>query len=316
MTENTGRLIFGCMGLGGEWTAPEVTPAATEHATRALRAALDAGITTFDHANIYGRGKAESVFGAVRAAHPDWFTDTTVQTKCGIRLGTPELGGRYDLSAAAVLESVTASLARLDAPGVDLLLLHRPDPLLNVGELRVAINELLASGRIGALGVSNMSAAQIDYLQEGLDVPIVVNQIEASLYRSDFAESGVLINHPEGTAVSFPHGTLEWCARNGVALQAWGPLAKGRYSQRTPEQSPADAATTDLVLDLARSYGVGPEAVVLGWLLKHPADISAVLGTANPGRIAASAGAETAAAAMTGDEWYALWTAARGRPLP
>ncbi len=161
-----------------------------------------------------------------------------------------------------------------------------------------------------------MSAAQMDYLQTELDIPIAVNQLEMSLSKRDWVESTVLVNHPSGSETSFPHGTIEWCRRNGTRLQAWGALAQGLYSQARESHTPAETHATDLVRQLAQERGTSPEAIVLAWLLKHPARIEAVIGSTNPQRIKASADAPRQAELMTTGEWYALWTAARGTPLP
>jgi predicted oxidoreductase len=165
--------------------------------------------------------------------------------------------------------------------------------------------------------VSNMSAAQMAFLQDALDEPLVVNQLEMSLAKRDWVDAGVLVNHPEGAATNFPEGTIEYCRAQGVRLQAWGSLAKGVYSGSTgTDRTPADEQATALVAELAAAKGTTPEAIVLGWLMRHPAGIEPVIGTADPGRIRACADAAAQAEAMTTVEWYALYTAARGHAVP
>lgn len=311
------RLIYGCMRLGGPWDAPDYGREQIAEAERAVAAALDLGITRFDHADIYGRGKSESVFGELLGRDPGLRDRIQIQSKVGIRPGTEGRLGYYDLSAASILDGVAGTLRRLRTDHLDLLLLHRPDPLLDPAEVGSALASLLADGAIRAVGVSNMSAAQMAALQDHLHVPLAADQLELSLYHHGFVDSTVLVNHPDGVATSFPHGTLEHCLRHGIEVQAWSPLAGGRYTGRhAAEPGPHDGAVATLVAELAAAKGTTPEAVVLGWLLRHPARIAAVIGSANPQRIAACADAEAVAGAMTREEWFTLYQTARGRRIP
>ncbi len=209
------------------------------------------------------------------------------------------------------------SLKRLQADYVDVLLLHRPDPLTDLAEVAAAVGQLLAAGKVRQVGVSNMSGAQIEALQDRLEVPVVANQLEMSLLRRAWLESQVLVNHPESLDYSFPHGTLEYCTSNGVAVQAYGALARGLYTGAAPESpTAAETAAAAMVRELASQYGTTGEAVLLGWLMKHPAGIAPVIGSVNPARIAACADAARVAEAMTRADWYGLWVAARGSNLP
>lgn len=300
------RLIYGCMGL-----------ASVEVADAAVGAALDAGITRFDHADIYGRGQAESVFGEVLRRAPGLRDRIVVQSKVGIRLSEPGVVGHYDLSARAIREGVLGSLDRLGTDRLDVLLLHRPDPLLEPAEVAGAVAALQAEGLVGQVGASNMSAAQLADLQDALPTPLVADQLEMSLARHGFVDSGVLVNHPEAVMVDFPHGTLEHCRRHGIELQAWGALAGGRFSGGPAvEGDAAGAETAARVARMADERGVAREAVVLGWLMRHPAGIAPVIGTTNPERIRACADAEKVAETMTRLEWFELYVAARGHRVP
>ncbi|MBB1247218.1 aldo/keto reductase, partial [Streptomyces durbertensis] len=233
------------MGLGGTWDHAPYTAHDIDHAAAAVTAALDAGITDFDHADIYRHGKSEAVFGEVLARWPDLRERITLQTKCGIRLPEGDRPGIYDLRARHLINSVHASLTRLRTDHVDTLLLHRPDPLAEPAEIAEAFTELRAEGLVRGFGVSNMSAPQIAHLQSHLDVPLVANQLEMSLEQRDWVESGVLVNTPGATAGGFPTGTIEHCLAHGIELQAWGALARGRYTGADP--SPA----ADLIAELA-----------------------------------------------------------------
>ncbi len=298
------------MGLGGTWDDNPYTAADVRHAEAAIGAALDAGITVFDHADIYRHGKSEAVFGEVLAASPGLRQRITLQTKCGIRLPGNGRPGHYDLRGPSILRCVEESLTRLRTDSLDVLLLHRPDPLVGPEEIAEALASLHRQGLVRRFGVSNMSAAQIAHLQAHVDVPLVVNQLEMSLHRRDWVETGVLLNTAAATSNGFPHGTLEYCSANGIALQAWGALAQGRFTGSEP--TPAG----ELVRRLAARKSTTPETVLLWWLQRHPAGIAPVIGTARPDRITACRDAVRREPELTHEEWYELWIAARGTPLP
>ncbi|MFF2031869.1 aldo/keto reductase family oxidoreductase [Arthrobacter sp. NPDC058192] len=311
------ELIYGCMGLGGSWSAEPYSSAEVDEAAAAVEAALGAGITLFDHADIYRSGKSEAVFGEVLAVTPGLREKIRLQTKCGIRLGEQGLQTHYDLSRDGILERVNGSLKRLKTDYVDVLMLHRPDPLADPAEVASAVGQLMREGKVRQVGVSNMSGPQIEALQDHLDTPVVANQLEMSLLKRAWLESTVLVNHAEGLDHSFPHGTVEFCGRQGITLQAYGALARGHYSGAPPESpTPAEAATAVLVAEMATAMGTTVEAVLLGWLMRHPARIAPVIGSANPGRIRACAGAARVAAEMTRVQWYRLWVTARGSNIP
>jgi predicted oxidoreductase len=305
------------MGLGGSWSEEPHDAGHVDQAAAAIDAALDAGITLFDHADIYRSGKSEAVFGEVLAATPGLRGRIRLQTKCGIRVNERGLRTHYDLSREAILERVGGSLERLRTDFVDVLLLHRPDPLTDLAEVAAAVGQLMDEGKVRQLGVSNMSGEQIRALQDRLEVPVVANQLEMSLLKRAWLESQVLVNHEESLAYGFPHGTLEYCARNGVTLQAYGALARGLYTGAGPEDpTAAETATEALVGELAGKYDTSREAVVLAWLMKHPARIAPVIGTVNPARIRACADAGRVAGSLTRAEWYGLWVTARGSNIP
>ncbi len=316
-TNGRGRLIYGCMGLGGPWDGTSYGAAEIDQAAAVVEAARGIGIELFDHADIYRSGKSEAVFGEVLARSQGLRERIQLQTKCGIRLGERGLQTHYDLSRDAILERVNGSLKRLQTDYVDVLLLHRPDPLMDPREVADAVGQLMAEGKVRHLGVSNMSGAQIAFLQDQLETPVVANQLEMSLLRRDWLESTVLVNHAEGAGYSFPHGTLEHCMAQGIELQAYGSLAQGRYTGATSEEfPPAESAVTEMLEQLAGEKNTTPESVLLGWLMKHPARISPVVGTTHPTRIAACADAAAVAKEMTRAQWYGLWVTARGNNIP
>jgi predicted oxidoreductase len=311
------QLIYGCMGFGGSWDPSPYTRADVAIAEGAIAAALEIGIVLFDHADIYRSGKAESIFGDIVRGDSTLRSRIQIQTKCGIRLGEGDLNVHYNSTKDAILERARASLARLQVDYVDTLLLHRPDPLARPEEVAEALTELHAEGSVRAVGVSNMSAEQMASLQRHLDLPLVVDQLELSLSKRDWVEAEILVNGDQRISHDFPLGTLDYCAREGVAVQSWGALSRGVYSAGHREAATlAEQQTSALVTTLANRYGVAPESVVLGWLAKHPAAVSPVIGTTNPGRIRACADALHTADQLSHTDWYALFSTARGLDIP
>ncbi|GHD82931.1 aldo/keto reductase family oxidoreductase [Streptomyces goshikiensis] len=308
------RVLYGCMGLGGSWEPDPYGPDDIDVAEAAVEAALDSGITTFDHADIYRHGKAEAVFGEVLARTPGLRERITLQTKCGIRLGGEDGPGRYDLRGPSIVRRVEESLTRLRTDVIDVLLLHRPDPLADPDETAGALMSLHRQGLVRSFGVSNMGAPQITALQARLDVPLVANQLEMSLHSRDWVEAGVLLNTPAYASNGFPFGTLEHCRDHGIRLQAWGALAQGRFTGR--QSTAAEHATAELLADLARKKDTTPETILLWWLARHPAGIAPVIGSARPDRIRACRDAAVREPDLTHEEWYELWITARAVPLP
>ncbi|SDZ63541.1 Predicted oxidoreductase [Evansella caseinilytica] len=314
---STSRLVYGCMGLGGEWNHQPLTEEDVSRAEKAVDAALSSGISMFDHADIYKMGKAEAVFGKVLKEHPDWREAIVLQSKCGIRFPEGKVPQRYDFSQGHILQSVDGILSRLQTEYLDVLLLHRPDPLMEPEEVAAAFDTLKKAGKVRYFGVSNMSAAQIKLLQAYCAEPLVVNQLEMSLHRIDWLEQGVLVNQQAGTAVNFADGIIEHCRLEDIQIQAWAPLAYGLYSGR-PLENPSEAVikTKELVEEMAQQKETTAEAIVLGWLMRHPAMIQPVIGTADPGRIQKCSDAARQAAQMTREEWYSLYVSSRGKKMP
>lgn len=303
------RLALGCMGFGGDEQAgyrDAIAPALA-----AFDVAYDIGIRLFDHADIYRDGRAEAVFGAWLKAHPELRDRVCIQSKCGIR------PGRYDFSSAHIQDAVDGSLRRLGTSCLDILLLHRPDPLMEPEEVAEAFIQLKGAGKVRHFGVSNMNVHQMSHLQRALPEPLVVNQLEMSLARLDWVDEGVHVNQQAGAGVHFAEGLLEHCKLEGVQLQAWGALAHGQFSgRRLDDASGHVRQAAQRVRAMADDKGTTPESIVLGWLMRHPAGIQPVIGTTRPERIAACADAVQVAETLTREEWYSLYVLARGAPLP
>lgn len=310
------RLVLGCMGLGGGWDQSPVTSEHIKHAQDTIEAALSIGINFFDHADIYTMGKAEKVFGQVLRQQPSLRDSIFLQSKCGIRFQeSSEIPGRYDFSEDHILRSVDGILERLGVEYLDFLLLHRPDPLMDPEEVANAIHTLKTSGKVRNFGVSNMGAGQIRLLQASCNEPFIVNQLEMSLAKIGWLDQGVHINQAPAAKDIFPEGTLEYCRMENIQIQAWSPLARGIFSGNSSEdQSDSVKETARRVQQMALDKGTTPESIILSWLMKHPAGIQPVIGTANSKRIEACRDAESII--LTRDEWYSLYVSSRGISLP
>lgn len=309
------RIAYGCMGLGGSWNSDPLTTSDIVQAKGVIEAALESGINFFDHADIYTRGKAEQAFGQVLKQSPELRDQMIIQSKCAIRFEDESAPGRYDFSADWVTESVNGILSRLNIDKLDVLLLHRPDPLAEMDELAEALRKLQSDGKFDHLGVSNMNLYQMQFLEYEVGIPVIVNQLEMSLAKLDWLDQGVMFNSAGNNSNDFMSGTLEYCQMQGVQLQAWGCLAQGKFSAKGLESETESVRNTArYVQQLAEKYSVGTEAIVLAFLLRHPANIQPVIGTTNIERIKSSA--QAVSVNLTREEWYSLYVASRGVRLP
>ena len=312
------RLIAGCMGLGGGWGRDTVISAQIEKQARDfVDAAFELGINFFDHANIYAHGRAEEVFGRIFKQSPSLRDRMVIQSKVGIRwegdpAGAPQ---RFDFSYEHIVEAVEAILRRLNTSHLDILLLHRPDPLMEGEEVARAFARLKKEGKVRYFGVSNQNRFSMEYLQHFLPDPLIANQLEMNLLHSGFAEATISFNQASPAYPDGWEGVVEYCRLKGVSLQAWSPLARGLLSGGDlSDVSPAVVKTAALVQQLAEAYSVSSEAIVLAWLMRHPAGIMPVLGTSRCDRLRACA--ESVNVTLSRDEWYRLFEAARGAKMP
>lgn len=310
------RLGYGCMNIGGHWDRSPLTEADTQNAVAVVTTAYEAGITLFDHADIYMMGKSEAVFAAMWSAIPGLRDRIVLQSKCGIRLAndpTPGLPGRYDFSYDHILASVEGSLARLETDYLDILLLHRPDPLVEPEEVARAFDALHHSGKVRYFGVSNHTAGQLDLLRRYVDQPLVVNQLELSLLHPFLIDEGIMANRADGVG-GLASGILDYCRLHDIFIQAWSPVAGGRLFNPSAAAAPNIRAAGELVATLAEAKRTSEEAIVLAWILRHPAGIQPIIGTTQSLRVQRSCQADTVT--LSREEWYALYTAARGAPVP
>jgi predicted oxidoreductase len=311
---NASDLVYGCMALGGGWDDSPVDAAAIDHAHKAISTAVDAGITVFDQADIYQFGKSEQVMGEVFSQDPSLRENIILQSKCGIRFEDEHGPKRYDSSKSWIIQSVHQSLKRLKTDYLDVLLIHRPDPLMETEEVAEAFSELLEQGKVKHFGVSNMHGAQMRKLSRALPMPLVVNQVEMSLTNLGWLEEGVFAGNPQGNHVNFTAGTLEYAEEHGIQIQAWGSLSQGKYSGDPAKLNEQELQTYRLVQTLAEKYSVPAESLILGWLMRHPNAVQPVIGTANPSRIKACSQAPNVK--LSREDWYALYASARQAELP
>ncbi|OMH25714.1 aldo/keto reductase family oxidoreductase [Motiliproteus sp. MSK22-1] len=300
---------YGCMQIGGSWDRSALTAERVRTADLLVNAALEQGINLFDHADIYCVGKSEKVFGELLKSSPSLRSQITIQSKCGIRFKDdpdPGLPARYDLSYEHIVQSTEQSLHRLNSDYLDLMLLHRPDPLMEPEQVAAAFDHLHSSGKVRAFGVSNHSAAQIALLQSYLDQPIVVNQLELSLLSHDLISDGMLVNTgvPATAAVT---GILDYCRLHEIRVQAWSPLAGGKLFGN-------QHSAGTYIKSLANEKSTSPEAIVLSWLLRHPAGIQPIVGTTQTQRLAAAC--ESDQVELSPEQWYQLLEVVRGVPVP
>ncbi len=280
------RIVYGMWRLGDD---ADTSPA---HVRNKIAACLDQGITTMDQAAIYGGFMAEEILG--NAMTPDLRAKLEIVTKCDIVGPMGRHAGakvqHYDTSRAHIEDSVDHSLRLIKIDHIDLLLIHRPDPLMDHDETGATLDDLVKSGKVRTVGVSNFKPYDFELLQSAMTAPLVTNQIELSL----LAHEG------------FVDGDVAFHQRLRHAIMAWSPLGGGRM---VTEDGPVQAAL-DIV---ARENGVDRAAVAVAWLLRHPARILPVMGTNNLERIKGLS--DALKVDMDRETWFQLYTAALGRPV-
>ena len=272
-----------------------------------IHSALEQGAYFFDHADIYGGGMSETVFGDAFSHDPSLKReDVFLQSKCGIRQGY------YDLSKEYILEAVDGILKRLRTDYLDLLLLHRPDALVEPEEVAAAFDVLFDSGKVRHFGVSNHKPMQIALLQKYVRQPLVANQVQFSIPVSNLVANGMEVNMETPGSIDHDGSLLDYCRLHDITLQAWSPFQmpawKGCFlgSDKYPELN-------QKLRELAEKYHVSDTTIAAAWILRHPANMQLITGTASESRLR-----EIIAAcdiALTRKEWYELYLSA-GHPLP
>lgn len=283
------RLIYGMWRIGD---VEDTSPATVE---AKIMACLEQGITTFDQADIYGGYTAEAILGGALRANPALRDQMEIVTKCDIVAPVGRYADKkvkyYDTSRAHIEASVEASLRDMAIEQIDLLLIHRPDPLMDHHETGAALDDLIASGKIRAAGVSNFRPWDWELLQSAMKNKLVTNQVEISL--SEISP--------------FTNGDLAFHQKNGDALMAWSPLGGGSLMT-------GESALTSLMDAIASAQGVDRAAVAVAFLLRHPADILPVMGTNNLDRIKRIS--EALKVELDRETWFQLYEAALGKEVP
>lgn len=291
------RIALGCMRL----TGLKEKKAITEY----IETAAELGINFYDHADIYGGGEAESLFGECM---PTGLRENIlIQTKCAIRPGCC-----FDFSYDHIIQSVEGSLKRLKTDYVDFLLLHRPDTLMEEEDIARAFEHLETSGKVRFFGVSNQNSMQLALMNKFCGGKIAVNQLQFSIPHCDIIDSGINVNIHNDAGANRDGSVLEYCRLNDITIQAWSPFQYGMFegcfigSEKFPE--------LNLVLKrLAEKYNATANAIAIAWILRHPAGIQPIVGTINAERLKGIA--KAADIYLTREEWYELYLAA-GKQLP
>ena len=266
---NVPAVAVGCMRLAG---------IAGAEAEKFVRTALDLGLNFFDHADIYGGGRCESVFADAIGMNDDIREKIFIQSKCAIR------NGMYDFSKEHILEAVDGSLKRLRTDYLDVLLLHRPDTLMEPEEVAEAFDELKSSGKVLHFGVSNENPYQMELLSKYLHQPIIADQLQFGPAHTGMIDAGLNVNTMFDAAAVRDGGVLEYCRLKDITIQAWSPFQYGFFegvfigSEKYPELN-------RVIAELAEKYGVTDNGIVTAWILRHPANIMMVSGTMNAGRL-------------------------------
>lgn len=291
-------IAVGCMGLN---------KLDGEGVRAFLSASLDAGLYFFDHADIYGGGECESLFGEAMVRLGVARDAYVLQSKCGI---VP--GKMYDFSEEHILASVDGSLRRLRTDRLDFLLLHRPDALMRPEEVAAAFDKLAASGKVLRFGVSNMHPYQIELLQSCVRPPLCVNQLQFSPAHAGMITAGLEANMRTEGAASHDGYILDYCRLHGIAIQAWSPLRYGLL-EGVYLDDPRFASLNACLARIAGERGVAKSAIVAAWILRHPAAMQVVTGTSNARRLLEMA--EGAQIELSRAEWYEIYLSA-GNRLP
>ncbi len=291
------EISLGCM---------RISEMSKNDAAKLINTALEEGIDFFDHADIYGGGKSEEVFAQAVDMSPGIREKFIIQTKCGIRQGY------FDFSKEHILEAVDASLKRLKTDYIDVLLLHRPDALVEPEEVAEAFSILQSNGKVRNFGVSNQNPMQIELLKKYLNQKIIINQLQLSITNTGMIDAGINVNMKVEGSIDRDGSILDYCRLNDITIQPWSPFQYGFFegvflnNAKFPELNKK-------IDELAQEKGVANTAIAIAWLLRHPAKMQPIVGTTNASRLKDICKASTID--LTRKEWYEIYLAA-GNKLP
>lgn len=275
-------------------------------AERFVKTALELGANFFDHADIYGGGACEEIFARAIGMNPAVRDRVLLQSKCGIR------ENRYDFSKDHILNAVDGSLKRLRTDYLDVLLLHRPDALVEPEEVAEAFDILESSGKVRHFGVSNQKPMQIELLKKFVRQPILANQLQLSITHANMISNGMQVNMETPAGIDRDGSILDYCRLHEITIQPWSPFLYGFFEGvfLGSDKFPALNASID---EIAARYAVTNTTIAIAWLLRHPANMQPVTGTMNIERLRDCA--KAADVRLTREEWYEIYLAA-GNMLP
>lgn len=288
-------VILGCMRLSG-----------ADEPLKIIEKAVEQGITFFDHADIYGAGECETIFGSALKESSIKREDVFIQTKCGIRKGF------FDFSKEHIIRSVEDSLKRLQLDYVDALLLHRPDTLMEPEEVAEAFRQLEAQGKVKHFGVSNQKPAQIELLKQTVQQPLIANQLQFGIMHTGMIDQGIHVNMKDEASVERDGSILDYSRLNKMTIQAWSPYQYGFFegvfinNDKFPELN-------QTLEKIAEKYQISITGLATAWILRHPANMQVIAGTMNLKRIEEIA--QASEIVLSREDWYEIYRAA-GNILP
>lgn len=268
--------------------------------------ALENGINFFDHADIYGGGNSETLFGGYLARHTGVRENIYIQTKCAIH------DGQYDFSKKHIISSVEGSLSRLGVDYVDALLLHRPDTLMEPEEVAEAFDALYTSGKVRNFGVSNHIPMQIELLKTAVKQPLIINQLQLSVTEAGMITSGMNANMKNADSIMHDGSVLEYSRIKNITIQAWSPFQFGFFGGTFIDNEDFPVLNAKLG-EIGEKYGLSKTGVAAAWILRHPANIQLIAGTMNPEHL--NDICKAADVILTRSDWYEIYHAA-GHCLP
>lgn len=290
-------IAIGCMRIN-KLSKPE--------AEQYVQAAIEEGANFFDHADIYGGGVCEEVFSEAIHMNATVRETITLQSKCGIRKGS------FDFSKEHILTSVDGILKRLNTEYLDVLLLHRPDALVEPEEVAEAFDKLYNSGKVRNFGVSNQNPMQIQLLQKSLNQPIIANQLQLSVTNTAMISAGIHVNMQDAASVNHDGSILDFCRLSDITIQPWSPFQYGFFEGVFLDNDKFPVLNAK-INEIAAKYEVSNTTIAVAWLLRHPAKMQPVIGTMNVERMKDCC--KAADIYLTREEWYAIYLAA-GNILP
>jgi predicted oxidoreductase len=294
---NASEISLGCMRIS-DMTNQEISTL--------IHTALEEGINFFDHADVYGGGKSEEKFAEVLGMNSSLREKMILQTKCGIRQGS------FDFSKEHILEAVDGSLKRLRTDYIDVILLHRPDALVEPEEVAEAFTILETSGKVKYFGVSNQNPMQIELLCKFVKQKIHFNQLQLSITNTGMIDAGINVNMQIDRSINRDGSILDYCRLKEIIIQPWSPFQYGFFEGAFLD-NPKFPELNQKINEIAADKGVTNTAIAIAWLLRHPAHMQPIIGTTNPQRVKDSC--QASGVTLSRQEWYQIYLAA-GNRLP